>query len=301
MDNTKETYNNIIKAVLFFTGLIIISTLLTVFIYKDNKKNIYDTIAVNNKINEIKNEPNDSLQVIFYGDSECYSTFYPKILSSEFNISSFVCATAAQHICDTYAILNENIRTQAPKVIVLETNCIFRKPKNTGTDKDIAMNFLSNHLSMFAHHSDWKILAKKALPKKRFKHKKNNKGFVIRKNTIPYRGGAYMKITKKTKKIPKKNLEYLNQIKSLCDNNNIKLILVSTPSPKNWSYKKHNGIYKWAAANSVTYIDLNLEKSLTINWKKDTKDGGDHLNFSGAKKVTRHIGEYLKKYILLKE
>ena len=42
-----------------------------------------------------------------------------------------------------------------------------------------------------------------------------------------------------------------------------------------------------------------LLKEIGINWKTDSLDQGDHLNFSGAEKVTKYLGNYLsEKYKL---
>lgn len=76
---------------------------------------------------------------------------------------------------------------------------------------------------------------------------------------------------------------------------NIELVLINTLSPVNWSYEKHNGIEKLAKEYSLTYIDMNLAaKEINIDWKKDTYDKGDHLNFYGAQKVTDYLGKYIK-------
>ena len=46
----------------------------------------------------------------------------------------------------------------------------------------------------------------------------------------------------------------------------------------------------------IEYIDLNLKvDELKINWKKDSQEKrGEHLNYTGALKVTSYLGEYLK-------
>ena len=158
----------------------------------------------------------------------------------------------------------------------------------------MVMNYLTDTLPVFANHASWKKAARKLLPKSRDERRRKQKGFIVRKNVIPYKGGKYMKKTKKKKTVKKDISSYLEQIITLCEENQAELLLVSTPSPKNWNYKKHNGVKEWADSHSIDYIDLNLDKGIKINWNKDTKDGGDHLNLNGAKKVTSFMGEYFR-------
>lgn len=89
--------------------------------------------------------------------------------------------------------------------------------------------------------------------------------------------------------------KYLLLMKEYCESHGAKLVLVSSPSPKNWTYAKHNSVSDWAQENAVTYEDLNLNDALGIDWTSDTKDGGDHLNFDGAKKVSNYIGAWLSE------
>ena len=52
----------------------------------------------------------------------------------------------------------------------------------------------------------------------------------------------------------------------------------------------------------VDYIDTNLLRDdIPIDWKKDTKDKGDHLNYNGAVKMTNYIGKYLDDTKLFKD
>ena len=72
-------------------------------------------------------------------------------------------------------------------------------------------------------------------------------------------------------------------------------VLISVPNYNGWNYQKHNALQEIADKNGINLVDLNLELKKQINWKKDSVDGGDHLNIKGAKKTSAYLGEYLKK------
>lgn len=296
-----KTHKNLLKCTGFILGLIILLTLSSNFFRRKDGVYVYNSLAVNSKVADIKAEPENSLDVFFLGDSETYAAFYPQHLYSKYGYSSYVCGTSGQRICDTYAILTEIFQMQKPQVIILETNCLYRKIKQENENSDLAMNLLRDHFPIIANHSDWKRHARKLLPEGWESNRRKFKGFIKRKRTVPYKGGNYMKKTKKKCKISEENTFYLEQLADLCEENNAELLLVSTPSAKNWNYKKHNGIAAWAKNHSVTYIDLNLEENFSINWKKDTLDGGDHMNLTGAKKVTNFMGEYFRTNYSLKD
>lgn len=289
-----KTHRNLFKCAGFLLGLAILLVIISFFFQRKDGLYVYDSLSVSVKTADIKAEPDNSLDILFFGDSESYAAFSPRHLYSKYGYTSYVCGTAAQKICDTYAILKDAFETQSPKVIVLETNCLFRNLKSEEENPDLVMNYLTDTLPVFANHASWKKAARKLLPKSRDERRRKQKGFIVRKNVIPYKGGKYMKKTKKKKTIKEDISSYLEQIITLCEENQAELLLVSTPAPKNWNYKKHNGVKEWADSHSVDYIDLNLDKEIKINWNKDTKDGGDHLNLSGAKKVTNFMGEYFR-------
>ncbi len=296
-----KTHKNLLKCTGFLLGLVILLIIISFFFQRKDGLYVYDSLSVSVKTADIKAEPDNSLDILFFGDSESYAAFSPRHLYSKYGYSSYVCGTAAQKVCDTYAILKDAFETQSPKVIVLETNCLFRDLKSKEENPDLVMNCLTDTLPVFANHASWKKAARKLLPKSRDERRRKQKGFIVRKNVIPYKGGKYMKKTKKKRTVKKNISSYLEQIVTLCEENQAKLLLVSTPSPKNWNYKKHNGVQEWADSHSVDYIDLNLEEGVKINWKKDTKDGGDHLNLSGAKKVTSFMGEYFRANYTLED
>lgn len=282
---------NFIKVIGFWLGLFVILEGLSLAFNRD--KNIYDINSVKCKEAEINAEADNTIEVIFCGDSECYSSFCPLQMYQEFGFTSYVCATSAQRLCDTYAILENTFKTQSPKVVVLETNCLYRNSTSASEDEDSVMQFLSKHMPVFAYHSDWKNLGGGFIERGRSMQGQDFKGFVLRKSVIPYTGGAYMNKTDIAEDFSDDTYEYLDKILKLCQEHNAKLMLVSVPSPKNWSYERHNAVTEWVKMNDVAYVDLNLEHNVDIDWLTDTKDGGDHLNFVGAKKATHFMGEYL--------
>ena len=68
----------------------------------------------------------------------------------------------------------------------------------------------------------------------------------------------YMKYTKETMKISETNKMYVKLIKKYCEDNNIKFIMTSMPNTKNWNYKKHNSVKKFADEENIEFLDLNV-------------------------------------------
>lgn len=236
-------------------------------------------------------EKKDSLDVVFLGDSESYTAFSPMELWEQQGITSYNCGQSSQRIQETYYMLKTVFQTQSPKVVVLETNVMFRDP---GFAENVLLSVgepLRFCFPVLRYHNLWKDIFEK--------NRNDNdtyKGFPIHTGIDPYTGEKdYMKQTDAVKKIPVHAEFYMDLIRRLCAKNHASLLLVSSPSSVNYNGKKYNALERYAHRHGLAYLDLNTGNPAGIDWEKDTFDGGDHLNLSGAKKATGSLGAYLKE------
>lgn len=238
----------------------------------------------------ISTEKDNTIDLLVAGDSESYTSVSTMDLWDQAGIAAYDCGQPAQKIQETYYILKTAFKTQSPKLVILETNTMFRDP---GFLKNIQLSLtepLAYYFPVIKYHNAWKALfdGPGGL-------KQSYKGFEIRNKVVSYDGDEeYMKETKDKAEIPETARIYTEKIIKLCRKNGADILLVSAPSPQNYNYKKHNSLEEFAGENNVPYVDLNIKnRDIGIDWKKDSYDKGDHLNISGARKVTEYIGKYL--------
>lgn len=242
--------------------------------------------------NGILTESENSIDVLILGDSEAYASFSPMAMYNKYGFTSYNCGTVLQQLSYSEKLLKRTLESQSPKVVMIETNTIFRSVMAN----DIIGDKLSNVFPILKYHNRWKSLHVTDFTNDiNYSYDNEMKGFEYRKEVREASNESeYMAPTTEVQKIPDLNKIILNRIIDICKENNIELILVSTPSTVNWNTKKHNAVDQFASEHDITYLDLNMPGDCeSIDWTKETRDCGDHLNFKGAMKVTRFIGNYL--------
>lgn len=262
------------------------------------KNNMADEGMEEVEANGILGERQNSIDVLIIGDSESYTSMIPLQIWKETGITSYICGTSGQTLDYANTILKRALTKQSPKMVILETNEIYRKQTRT----NVMYTKLCNQISLFRYHNRWKTLDWRDVTKTaEFTWSDENKGFRLSTTVSPSTKKEYMILTENKAKIPEINRSCVEEIKKLCDDNGAILVLVSTPSSYNWNYENHNGIAELASELDCTYVDMNLlTEEIPIDWDTDTRDKGDHLNYYGAKKVTAYLSEYLKKNEQLK-
>ena len=261
------------------------------------KSNEPDFGMINSAANGAIGEAEDSIDVLFIGDSEAFSSFSPLQMWHEKGFTSYVCATSAQQLPYGNTLLRRATTTQHPKVVVFETNSIYA-PFSLN---DSLMRAIQDVLPIFEFHDRWKHLTPSDFTDQpQATWTDDLKDFYLVKSVKPADSADYMKPTDDIANIPWLNERYLEHMIGYCRSLGATPLLVSVPSTKNWNMAKHNGMSAWAKENDIAYIDFNLAPyEIDINWETDTRDAGDHLNYFGAEKLTEEVGDLLDARYML--
>lgn len=285
----------IIKTALFL--IILLAILVVLSFITMPKNNDAESGILNLKANGILGEKENTIDMLVVGDSESFASIIPMQIWDEHGYTSYVCGTPAQTLSESYSFVHNVMKKQKLKLVVLEANNLFRP---TSIDDGIEKVF--NHiLPVTEYHSRWKHLKKEDFYKKpEYVWTHDLKGYDYSNVISEADATNYMTYSDKKTSIDKENILYIKLLKNLCKKNNSKLLILSTPSTINWSYEDHNATENLAKRENIEFLDLNLlADELKINWATDTRDKGDHLNHSGAKKATKYLGEYLNKKNIL--
>lgn len=280
-------------------ALILLVLLLGTSLLFQPKSNSKDAGMLDATANGILSEPKNTIDVLIVGDSEAYSAFIPLKVWKDYGYTPYVCATSAQILCYSYEFLEKTFQTQKPKIVMLETNAIYR----SFSYSDIVTQKLSEKLSVFRYHNRWKTLSFRDWSfGVDLSNTEINKGYIYTNGINPANVKGYMRPTEMRESFPSKNRTYVEKIQKLCEQNGAKLVFVSTPSVKNWDMRKHNAIMDFSKQLGYDYLDMNtLRKEVPINWQTDTRDKGDHMNYEGALKVSSFIGKYCESLGVFKD
>ena len=254
-------------------------------------------------------------QVIFVGDCEVYENFSPITLWQEYGITSYIRGSAQQLIWQSYYLLEEMLRLETPEAVVFNVLSVkYGKPQNEAynrmsidgmkwssskwgaigasmTEEEQAITYL---LPLLRYHSRWNELSREDLT------------YLFRRNRIGYNGYLMQTGVRPVTSmptvtpledytIPATCMEYLDKIRTLCENYGTELILIKAPSIYPVWYDEWDAqIVAYAEEHGLSYYNfLALAEEIGIDWERDTYDAGLHLNVWGAEKLSSYFGQLL--------
>ncbi len=310
---------------LFYSVLVYLINLgIGEFFKNDNsKKTQLGIFYPETRWNEFYSLPEKSLDLVFLGSSLCYRGINPELVDSLTHLKSFNLGSSIQSLTTTYFVFEELLNHQHPKVIYLDlfTRTLNLEDQlesvrynyefmNSGEAKDnlylSGLNFTEKIQFLFPAfykrdqlNSIFKY-AFKSIDTSKISDKYYKKGFVKSSKRMST-ASLNLKLNGLTKfdwtptERTEIHLKYLQKIIDRCKDENIKLILSSTPIPKSF-YKIieleqfEKTIQDISRKNNLEFINYN-KTGLPLNDTLHFKD--HHLNQYGARILSTKIAEQI--------
>ena len=264
----------------------------------------------------------ETVDVLNLGNSHMFANVNPAILWNEYGISAFDLGAGLQPLWNTYYYMEEALKYQTPKVIVVD---MFGAIQTTDylTPERTAMNTLGlaysetskeNIAASVGNEDDYRdYILKYPIYHNRYQELKeddfrkdegevnytNYKGYAL--NCISTT--AREKLTdisgvSESKTLTEKNENYLKKIIEKAKNEEIPLLLTVNPyADITYEDKKvYNSVKKIAAEYDVDFIDFNeYYEEIGLDPMNDFAEG-HHLNYYGAEKFSSYLGKYLVEH-----
>lgn len=244
----------------------------------------------------ISGEPDNSIDVVVVGDSLVLNGLAPLQTWHENGYTMFVCSSLAQKLPDGYTMLRDAFKNQRPTLVLIEAHPVFA----SFTWNYALMSEAQNALPVLRYHGRWRSLSLADFTSQRQNTwRDKRKGIRIELDSVAADeedAEEYMEETAEEEDIAPQNELYLRRMVDACRAVGATPVLVSMPGMANWSMAHHNALEDWAAKMGIDYYDFNqVIDEIGLDWDVDSKDGGEHLNLSGASKFSRYLATVLTK------
>lgn len=264
-------------------------------------------------------EKKNDIDVVVIGSSNSFCTVNPLVLYEEYGIAAYDFGSSSQPMNISELYLKETLKRQKPEVVALEINMMAGDSINSKNEAGLRWGYTDIPLSIdkleciyqsvgkvnaeyfsyvfpvFRYHNRWKELSK--IDYTYFYQDKTNytKGYLetqsvteqaVNLSDYEYEGEAW---------IGDANIVCLDEMVQLCRQNNVELLLFKSPT-ENWHRYETQAIRALADERGLPFVDYNElyhNGEVALDTTADFRDK-DHLNDFGAKKVTSHLGGYLK-------
>lgn len=287
----KLKMKNILSGILFLIGLV--GLLLLLSLVFQPKNNTAASGMEDVRANGILSEPEQTIDVLFLGNSVSYCSIIPMQIWKDYGITSYLCGTSLQKLYYTEEFLQKAFETQSPKVVFLGVSPMF----DDFEYEDELVNKVERIFSIFRYHDRWKTMSVESDAKlyPEYTYEEAGKGYYysLAQEALPI--GDYTYYTSDAEEMPEECRDAVKRIKEFCDERGVQLIFVSEPNASGaWEPMRYTTVSALAEELGVEYIEMNyLREEVPINWLTDSFDYGDHLNYYGAQKVTSYLGKYL--------
>ena len=255
-------------------------------------------------------EPENSIDVLFFGSSLTYCNIVPAVIYEETGVTTYLMAGSEQTLPLSYSYIREACRTQSPKLVALEITgmfypryCNFTKVNVTympwsanrvqaiftGAEPELRAGLL---FPILDYHSRWREISRQEIADRFHPQTDPLAGYTFLDSISPQSQVTVRDYSAETENYAR-NLEYLSRIAEFCEDKGMELMLFITPTKGRIPEDALETLRTDAAALGLEIRDFNEDMdTLAID---DNSDWFDflHFNYRGAEKFSRVLSDHL--------
>lgn len=294
------------RAVIFMLLLFVcLARMQNVFMRKDSQRKLQQFFRADT-----------GYDVLFFGISHMECGIYPMDLWEDFGITSFNFGRAGSRLPFSYWTLRNALDYTSPSLVVVDVrrmDITYKRTTKTVRSnydyfpltknkymavKDLLEDWTEQVSYLFPltmYHGRWEELTKKDFEVNAVR---------ITQGALQYAGNELtVKVPEAWTRIEDSDArepgpvgeEYLRKIIEFCQGRGIQVLLVELPYPASEEDQQYaNGVQAIADEYGVQYLNFHHQEDI-VGFDTDLQDTS-HLNDSGARKVTKAVGEFIKAH-----
>lgn len=281
----------------------------------------YFRVNRNKEGDYFRNIPENTIDVIGLGSSHMQYAFNPATFYEETGFYAYNLGSSCQPLSMSIYMLKEALKTQHPSVVFVDLFRALDVSEETCYANGMYYNIIDemsgkNRLDAASHapkdvrtdykydlrmnHDEWKNINLKDLKSffnnaKKAEGYNNNLGYIPLYPTdtlfTPLETYEVTEVKEVSEDVKKK----IDELISICNAENIKLIFIKTPSIIGQdSANVLHAIWSYLDSRNIEYIDF-IDKAEEIKWYIDMDGGYLHNNTWGAEIVTKYLANLVKE------
>ncbi len=257
--------------------------------------------------------PENSVDVLFCGSSHMVFGMDANIFAEMTGLNAYSIAINGQHLDYTCEYLEEALKTQTPRIVVVDTYHFIRDTqemqivdlhysvdslrwsldKLRGIAEHVPREYWSELLlSLIRYHSRWAELTREDMGYllNDGNQGRGNRGFAGLESVLPVDVGGWS--TAECRPLSDEAEELLEKFLGLSEENGFEIVFLNFPVTglREGDYARYNTLYQFCDEHGIRYVDYNMTHYRGFDEKTDFADYG-HLNVVGAKKISIDFSE----------
>ena len=266
-------------------------------------------------------EKNDTIDAVVIGSSPVAPCFITPKIYGDMGITMYPLSSNMQRPVASKYLVEETLKSQSPDLVIFEMRMWTAKDEdllgNMAHTREVTDNMkysvnrikainamvddeserINYYFDIFKYHSNWKTLFMWSQFRTLFySYPDDLKGYVIETEVGP--ADAPARVSSEVKEpLPAEQEEYLLDLLDYLEGKNQKALFVVTPySVTEDEQKKINYMADLLRSRGYDFLDMNqYVDEMGVDFEKDIRDYGTHVNVVGAEKITDWFENYLKE------